>query len=791
MNFYRRIVCALIASLMATHALSQDLSGWSDKTVCRLASSQQDDPQYLQEAKNRGLSCGDNIAIKTASDSSMQTFRSVSNPTSQGALPQIGTCSGSLTQPSSNDATSKAFSDVNLQDHLAGPVRTKLLRYRSFRLGDKYANGEKGGSAPEVKLVADFNNDGLDDVMIDYFESNAAPGIYLSKGNGEFELQDNMPDAAGRRHIRNASAVDLNNDGWLDIAGFTTGDPYKDWALYGFKGKKSLIPRGEKDLLLINLQGKGFRHVEIPEIRVNDWNHSGTVGDIDEDGLIDILPLSEGSKERTEPLRNEGNDEFSFTKKEYSRAVSYFQTSDIEVADLNKDGHLDLVVTVNAGAKNGKFQRDTGTAHIIYGDGDFNFTDNKKLRIGNHWLSEKARQEFNKKISTFTANERGVLKALFFGASNIELIDIDGDGLKDIFTGFFIDPAFWSTSGFTLLKNHSDCFSDETGTFFPNQITNRHFAAGQTTGYTHNVFHGDINGDSYKDIVLQMDGAQQWDENPYDYHPNFFINSGSNVYLPLLRNSVPGYSRADFHSLGDVNGDGAIDLITLESKANGSAIVARLQWTEELRDKTEQENKIIIAKNKARLKKNALKIKANKAEELVKQKAKRIEDASKLAIFNFKDDAFSLTLDQVDFIESELPQKQNMNNGFELHKASINGELKLSSNAQVGFRTLVYQKLMFQENRLLINVSEMTDPEMNPFKRHRKPLQKECGLGLMDEWDWLSFITKTSDIKIAKNQQCHYDYFKEVNDREAFELFQAVLGGTDSILDYLQTNVER
>jgi hypothetical protein len=104
---------------------------------------------------------------------------------------------------------------------------------------------------------------------------------------------------------------------------------------------------------------------------------------------------------------------------------------------------------------------------------------------------------------------------------------------------------------------------------------------------------------------------------------------------------------------------------------------------------------------------------------------------------------------------------------------------------------LVYQKLMFQENRLLINVSEMTDPEMNPFKRHRESLQKKCGVGLMDEWDWLSFITKTSDIKTAKNQQCHYNYFKEVNDREAFELFQAVLGGTDSILDYLQTNVER
>ena len=67
MNFYCRIVCVLIASLMATHALSQDLSGWSDKTLCRLASSQQDDPQYLQEAKNRGLNCGGGSAAVVVS----------------------------------------------------------------------------------------------------------------------------------------------------------------------------------------------------------------------------------------------------------------------------------------------------------------------------------------------------------------------------------------------------------------------------------------------------------------------------------------------------------------------------------------------------------------------------------------------------------------------------------------------------------------------------------------------------------------------------------------------------
>ena len=74
MNFCLRLVCLLTASLMATHALSQDLSGWSDKTLCRLASSQQDDPQYLQEATERGISCG-NGATKSASKASKNSTK--------------------------------------------------------------------------------------------------------------------------------------------------------------------------------------------------------------------------------------------------------------------------------------------------------------------------------------------------------------------------------------------------------------------------------------------------------------------------------------------------------------------------------------------------------------------------------------------------------------------------------------------------------------------------------------------------------------------------------------------
>ena len=56
MNLNIRVVLILTVSLMATHALSQDLSGWSDKTVCRLVESD-GGAAYVEEAASRGLTC--------------------------------------------------------------------------------------------------------------------------------------------------------------------------------------------------------------------------------------------------------------------------------------------------------------------------------------------------------------------------------------------------------------------------------------------------------------------------------------------------------------------------------------------------------------------------------------------------------------------------------------------------------------------------------------------------------------------------------------------------------------
>ena len=196
--------------------------------------------------------------------------------------------------------------------------------------------------------------------------------------------------------------------------------------------------------------------------------------------------------------------------------------------------------------------------------------------------------------------------------------------------------------------------------------------------------------------------------------------------------------------------------------------------------KVEQEQE----ENRLRLKKNAEAIKAKKAQE-------QEQLLAEIPIYDMNDEALILKLDQAEFFEISPPNQQNKNVGWETHKAEIYGELRLENFQIPKFRPLAFKFDALNESRLSINVGELNAPEFRPFTRHQASLQKECGLGLMNEYDWMSFVSETTNMKSAKNQQCHYDYFKDANDEEAWKLFQAVLGGTDSTLNYLEESVER
>jgi tRNA-dihydrouridine synthase len=53
-----KYVCFICASLFVAQVYAADMSGWSDKTVCRLAKATADNTEYQTELTKRSLICG-------------------------------------------------------------------------------------------------------------------------------------------------------------------------------------------------------------------------------------------------------------------------------------------------------------------------------------------------------------------------------------------------------------------------------------------------------------------------------------------------------------------------------------------------------------------------------------------------------------------------------------------------------------------------------------------------------------------------------------------------------------
>ncbi len=447
-----------------------------------------------------------------------------------------------------------------------------LPDYASFAFGEPYERGVNSQPSPEIKAVADLNNDGIDDIIIDYYETLVPPLILYGTQTGTFNRAI-VDEKAARRHIRNGAVADFNNDGLLDFAGFTTGDPGERWKAQGYSLKGNFVPRGQEDLLLMN-SPNGFINIEIPEVRTNDWNHGGDVGDIDNDGLIDILPISEGERERTVPLRNRGDDKFSLGGLEYSSEVSYYLTPDLDTGDFNNDGFLDIAVAMTPNNdRTPENMSKLGAVRVIYGDGDFNFRDNKKLKFGSSWVTSKDKNtwlsEAKEQVKAGSGHKAGEFMT---GTSHIEAMDLDGDGSDDLLLGHWISTTgLWQTAGFTAYISESDCFADATQALFPNQKTNRNLNQESAVNYTHNFYLSDLNNDGLDDLILQSDGFEdEWYRNdPNAGHPYIFINQGG-YWLPVRAVDIERWVAVDDIVPGDFNGDEIVDLAYI--RRNGPTV---------------------------------------------------------------------------------------------------------------------------------------------------------------------------------------------------------------------------
>jgi hypothetical protein len=439
-------------------------------------------------------------------------------------------------------------------------VLTDIPIYRRDTEGSlDYSKGETVEA--KIMLVEDFNNDNITDLLIEYQATWVAPVIAYGQKNGKFnllKLQDIDPNAA-RKTIRKAVAADFNNDGFIDIYGFTTGDHYKEMGI------------SERDVLLMNDSGKGFRSIDIPESRKNASNHGGFVIDIDNDGWIDIVPLDENDGFGSFPIKNIKGKIFELQKKHISTDVKNFWVEDGEAADLNNDGFYDMVVSVEENSEVYPTNRNKiGTFRIIYGDGDFNFDNNIEVKIGTSWIKK---ENLNDIISVFGNN-------LNTGTANINLIDINNDNRIDILISEYIKNSKfnWRTSGFKAYINKGDCFADETNLYFPNQITNRKVINEAFTQFIGRFFHVDVNQDGFKDLILY----NWWDEPGYfensktNSFPYIFINHENKTYYPLSFTSGMSLRNLVGISPGDFNGDGIIDIVGIENSGEVAKVVTFL-----------------------------------------------------------------------------------------------------------------------------------------------------------------------------------------------------------------------
>lgn len=327
--------------------------------------------------------------------------------------------------------------------------------------------------------VGDIDNDGLQDV---YLVSNQGPNkLYKNKGNLQFEditTTSKTEDFTG--FATGATMLDVNNDGWLDIyvskAGSLNNDNARRNKLFVNQKNGTFVEAaarwglddpgyttqvyqldydkdGDLDLYVLNyrydfknntkISGELQRQIEettSDQLYRNDgtrftkvtgeaglynkaWGLGGAVGDFNDDGWDDIY-IANDYLEPDIMYINQKDGTFRDEIKQRINHIS-FNSMGVDYADLNNDMLPDLV-TVDMLAENYARSKENMASMSTA-----NFEN--MVKVGYHHAYMANTLQFNKGNGKFqeTAQLSGIVKTDWSWAPLI--VDLDNDGLKDIF----------------------------------------------------------------------------------------------------------------------------------------------------------------------------------------------------------------------------------------------------------------------------------------------------------------------------------------------------------------------
>jgi hypothetical protein len=254
--------------------------------------------------------------------------------------------------------------------------------------------------------VADFNNDGLDDL---YFTGNmVANRLYVNRGNLKFEDITASAGVEGQgKWSRGVSIVDINSDGWMDI--YVSATIHKDSV------------RRENILYINNgVDGDGMLHFTdlAIEYGLNDNSHTTQTAffDYDNDGDLDAYLAVNVFAKRDDPNAYRPrlvNGEHPNTDRLYRNDWDSVK------------GHPYFVnVSAAAGIK------EEGFAHSVT-ICDINLDGWKDVFVTNDYLSENLLY-INNRNGTFTNRCREYFKHTSYNSMGADVVDINNDGLSDV-----------------------------------------------------------------------------------------------------------------------------------------------------------------------------------------------------------------------------------------------------------------------------------------------------------------------------------------------------------------------
>ena len=421
------------------------------------------------------------------------------------------------------------------------------------------------GRLDYILAVADFNNDGRDDILTGGREEAELEGspedrhdktvleVFFGQEDGTFEHASDLIDGTIEARKPIVVAADFNNDEQIDFAVFDAGvyvgeesvgygNPPQLWLSDNdgvLRSSEGLADAVRTEHALRPPQGKGLSAPADLHLK------SVTSGNIDGDDDSDLWVDSIGGKNVSSHFMvNNGDGTFTVDEARAPTALRYNPPESWghlsgHLVDLDNDGDIDLSLGQN---------RDVSPATInqfsivLVNDGTGHYPERIEL----------PRPAFNEGYTSvvgqthFDVNSDGFQDLLLVHNRN-------NDALPDVlpFTGRYIQ---------VLINDDGEAFVDETSTWMGDQslAAQERFPNGEDMYNASPPRMLDIDRDGCEDIVM-VNG-----KNPIrSESPIFYLNNGSGQFQPVDPGEMFTGMGWDgrYTAPADVNGDGVIDLV--------------------------------------------------------------------------------------------------------------------------------------------------------------------------------------------------------------------------------------